>query len=170
MDYYDYPSAQDKIMQGDIFDECPIYAAAPPDDDLNGPIEGRWLNQRVVVMTQSCDLAQSKITKVVVAPILTALEFIEQGLLKPAQIRDQVRTGRMFGLYFLPESGRPDVLSESIVDFRILYSIPIRTLDELIAANKRPARLVTPYREHLAQHFAVTYMRIALPEPYPTKP
>lgn len=31
-------------------------------------------------------------------------------------------------------------------------------------------RLATPYREYLAQHFAVTYMRIALPEPYETRP
>ena len=30
------------------------------------------------------------------------------------------------------------------------------------------ASLLSPYREHLAQHFAVTYMRVALPEPYPT--
>jgi hypothetical protein len=27
---------------------------------------------------------------------------------------------------------------------------------------------MTPYREHLAQHFAVTYSRIGLPEPYGT--
>jgi hypothetical protein len=26
--------------------------------------------------------------------------------------------------------------------------------------------LITPYREHLAQHFSVTYSRIGLPEPY----
>jgi hypothetical protein len=29
-------------------------------------------------------------------------------------------------------------------------------------------RLATPYREHLAQHFSVTYSRIGLPEPYGT--
>jgi hypothetical protein len=27
---------------------------------------------------------------------------------------------------------------------------------------------MTPYREHLAQHFSVTYSRIGLPEPYGT--
>jgi hypothetical protein len=31
-------------------------------------------------------------------------------------------------------------------------------------------RIVTPDREHLAQHFAVTYMRIGLPDPYETHP
>ncbi|HVC93544.1 MAG TPA: hypothetical protein VND64_07630 [Pirellulales bacterium] len=43
-------------------------------------------------------------------------------------------------------------------------------LEQLIGGGKRIASLVPPYREHLAQHFAVTYMRVALPEPYATEP
>jgi predicted ATP-grasp superfamily ATP-dependent carboligase len=43
-------------------------------------------------------------------------------------------------------------------------------LEQLIAGGKRVASLVSPYREHLAQHFAVTYMRVALREPYGTRP
>jgi hypothetical protein len=31
------------------------------------------------------------------------------------------------------------------------------------------ARLLSPYREHLAKHFADTFSRIGLPEPYDTK-
>jgi hypothetical protein len=36
--------------------------------------------------------------------------------------------------------------------------------------GKGVCRLTTPYREHLAQHFGITYMRIGLPEPYETQP
>lgn len=43
-------------------------------------------------------------------------------------------------------------------------------LEQLILGGKRVASLSSPYREHLAQHFAVTYMRVALPEPYATQP
>jgi len=43
-------------------------------------------------------------------------------------------------------------------------------LEQLIQGGKRIASLVSPYREHLAQHFAVTYMRVVLPEPYATQP
>jgi hypothetical protein len=43
-------------------------------------------------------------------------------------------------------------------------------IERLALARKRIASLVSPYREHLAQHFAVTYMRVALPEPYTTQP
>jgi hypothetical protein len=43
-------------------------------------------------------------------------------------------------------------------------------LEALIAQGKRVGTLLSPYREHLAQHFAVTYMRVALPESYTTQP
>jgi hypothetical protein len=32
----------------------------------------------------------------------------------------------------------------------------------------RLARIQTPYREHLAKHFADTFSRIGLPQPYET--
>jgi len=41
-------------------------------------------------------------------------------------------------------------------------------LRELCRAGKRRARLQTPYREHLAKHFADTFSRIGLPRPYET--
>jgi hypothetical protein len=47
---------------------------------------------------------------------------------------------------------------------------PRAILERLIADGKRVCRVITPYREHLAQHFAVTYMRIGLPAPYDTAP
>jgi hypothetical protein len=52
---------------------------------------------------------------------------------------------------------------------RDLNSVPRVVLEQLIADAKRVASLASPYREHLVQHFAVTYMRVALPEPYPTQ-
>jgi len=42
-------------------------------------------------------------------------------------------------------------------------------LEELAAEGKRVGALTTPYREHMAQHFAVTFSRIGLPEPYETE-
>ncbi len=60
------------------------------------------------------------------------------------------------------------VLPESIVDLRDIHSVPRVVLEELIARGKRVATLLSPYREHLAQHFAVAYMRVALPAPYET--
>jgi hypothetical protein len=41
-------------------------------------------------------------------------------------------------------------------------------LTALCRHGRRLARLQPSYREHLAQHFALTCSRIGLPVPYPT--
>jgi hypothetical protein len=90
--------------------------------------------------------------------------------LKPATIRDTIRRHQVFGWYFLPAGTSPVTFPESIVDLRELHRVPRGVLEQLIAEGKRVCHLATPYREHLAQHFGVTYMRIGLPEQYETEP
>ena len=41
-------------------------------------------------------------------------------------------------------------------------------LEALCRAGNRRARVQTPYREHLARHFADTFSPIGLPQPYET--
>jgi hypothetical protein len=165
---YEQPIAAD-LSQGDILDDCPIlvWKLAPPPLDLNVPPEVRII--RVVVLTQACDLAQDKTTRVVVAPVHEAEELVARNILKAGAIRDQVRRGQVFGWYFLPAAPAAINLAESIVDLRELHTIERRTLQYLVGAGKRVCRLRTPWREHLAQHFGTTYTRIALPQPYATQ-
>jgi hypothetical protein len=163
IEFYTRIGTGDLLTQGDIILDCPVFRT----DDLGNPVQHL---ERVVVMTQACDLANIKTELVVVAIVYDVEMQVKSGVFKPQQIRDQIRTGRTFGLYFLPAGPDPKTMPESIVDLRDLHTISRKTLESLIAANKRPVRLVTPFREHLAQHFAVTYMRIALPDPYPTSP
>ena len=68
------PAPDDPLTQADIIDSCPIFgiAAAGPTVDPQAP-PARW-QERIIVLTQACDLAQAKTTKVVVA------------LLHPAQL------------------------------------------------------------------------------------
>lgn len=166
---YEQPTA-DGISQGDILDGCPIlvWKLVPPPLDLEVPPERRLI--RVVVLTQACDLAQAKTTRVVVAPVHDAGELVAQNILKAGAIRDQVRRGQVFGWYFLPAAPAPIQLAESIVDLRELHTIERTTLEYLARSGKRLCRIRTPWREHLAQHFGTTYTRIALPEPYDTQP
>src|SRR5438046_8559097 len=84
-------------------------------------------------------------------------------------VRDQVRRGLVHGWYYLPAAPALIELPESIVDLRDLHRVSRGVLENRVAAGKRLCRLATPYREHLAQHFGVTYMRIGLPEPYETQ-
>ncbi|HJT33540.1 MAG TPA: hypothetical protein VJ783_15960 [Pirellulales bacterium] len=121
-------------------------------------------------MTQACDLAQAKADTVLVAVVHDAQKLVEAGVLKRPLVRDQVRRHLVFGWYFIPASAPALAVAESLIDLRDVHSVPRVVLEQLIADGKRTASLMPPYREHLAQHFAVTYMRVALPEPYPTQP
>lgn len=157
------------LTQGDLIEDCPLVSILAGADALNLSDPAiYWWPARVVVLTQSCDLAQPKTDVVLVAQVHDAQKLIDDGVLKAAMIRDQVRRHQVFGWYFLPEVTEPVSLAESLIDLRDVHSVPRAVLEQLIADGKRVASLLSPYREHLAQHFAVTYMRIALPEPYRT--
>lgn len=94
--------------------------------------------------------------------------MVDQNLLKAADIRGPIRAGRVFGWYFLPKSAEFG-LPEMIVDMRQLHTVRLDLLTELCRRGQRRARVQPLYREHLAKHFADTYSRIGLPEPYETE-
>ncbi len=102
--------------------------------------------------------------------IQPAQYLVDRGVLKGSVIRDQVRRGQVFGWYFLPAAAPPLSVPESIIDLREVHTVPRAALERLVTEGKRVCRVGTPYRGHLAQHFAVTYMRIGLPGPYETEP
>ena len=158
------------LSQGDILDDCPLFtfSVSPSTTDFEeAPI--RTL-ARVVVLTQACDLAQGKLTRILVASVRTTGELVAQKIVTGSVIRDQVRRGQVYGWYFLPAAPDPIHLPESLVNLHELHTVTLAVLNRLIVSGKRLCRIQTPYREHLAQHFAVTYMRIGLPEPYETQP
>jgi len=156
------------VSQGDIFDDCPIFGLDADDEWLDvesDPV--RWL-ARVVVMTQACDLATAKTSRVVVAVVHVAQELVDAGILKASAIRDRIRRHQVYGWYFLPQDDLAN-LPESLVDLRNMHTVPLAILKQMSGGGKRRCRLETPYREHLSQHFANTYARIGLPEPYETQ-
>jgi crotonobetainyl-CoA:carnitine CoA-transferase CaiB-like acyl-CoA transferase len=167
---YESPPRDTPLVQGDLIDGCPLFILENARRSAETEaVPKRWVT-RVVALTQACDLAQAKSTRVVVAPVYTAAQLVDQGVLKASSIRDQVRRGLVYGWYFLPAASTPMEFPESIVNLRELHTVSRSILEELIAEGRRVCRLQTPYREHLAQHFAVTYSRMALPEPYETQP
>jgi hypothetical protein len=164
---YSRPAESLPVDQGDIIDSCPTAVAESVDPVGQRPAGYVTKLARVYVLTQACDLAQGKVSQVVVAPILNASELVAKGVLKAADVRGNIRAGRVHGWYFLPKSlllGLP----ESIVDLRTLHTVRLDVLQDLCRAGKRMAHLESLYREHLAQHFANTYSRIGLPMPYET--
>lgn len=159
---YSRLDAAEPLAQGEIIDECPILAWIRQD--------GGWTAsesiERVIVLTQACDLENSKTTRVQVAVVHEAGKLVDAGILKGKLIEDSIRRHKVYGWYFLPTGPG---LPESIVDLRDIHTVPSQLLIELIRSGKRVVAVLTPYREHLAQHFTVTYARIGLPEPYGTE-
>lgn len=163
------PAPNESLSQADVFDACPIFGLQVSDKNVDvNAAPARW-QERVIVLTQACDVAQAKTTKVLVALIHPAQVLVQRGILKSQTIRDQVRRGLVYGWYFLPAAPAPIPFPESIVDLHDLHTVPRAVLERLIVEGKRVCRLLSPYREHLGQHFAVTYMRIGLPAPFETE-
>ena len=164
---YESPAPDALLSQGDIFVDFPLVFWKARRDDLGVlQVQSATSKERVIILTQACDLADAKTTKVQVAVVHTTKKLVADGLIKSQTIRDQVRRHRVFGWYFLPEGdGNP----ESIINLHDIHTVPRELLEEIHIGN-RSCMVATPYREHLAQHFATTYSRIALPEPYETLP
>lgn len=162
---YHVPSPTLPLDQGDIIDGCPILQIIKFDRRNPDSPQVTCSTHRVAILTQTCDLANQKTQRITVAIVHDAQFLVEQNIVKAADVRGPIRAGRVYGWYFLP-SCRECALSESIVDLRQLYTIPREVLESLCSAGRRKARIQPLYREHLAKHFADTFSRIGLPEPY----
>ncbi len=160
--FYAAPPPSETLSQGDIIDECPILFWEPGVSGLTPATA----HARVVVLTQACDLAQARAHRVLVALVHDAQHLVERRILKAGLVCDHLRNHRVYGWYFLPAG---DGINESVVDLRDLHTIPRSMLEQLVREGRRPCHIQTPYREHLAQHFATTYSRIGLPLPYETQ-
>jgi hypothetical protein len=74
------PALEEPLSQGDILDACPIFGLEVPAGGVDlDAAPARW-RERVVVLTQACDLAQTKTTKVLVALLQPAQLLVGQGV------------------------------------------------------------------------------------------
>lgn len=164
---YERRAAQEAIDQGDVIDGVVLLEVAKFDAaELDHPTV-RAYRRLGVVMTQTCDLDNKKSIFANVAEVFEAQFLVDQKLFKPADIRGPIRSGRVWGWYFLP-ADEAMALGEMVVDLRRLHTVRIDMLGELSRAGHRRARIKPLYREHLAKHFADTFSRIGLPRPYET--
>lgn len=165
---YDHPLSTSKVDQGDIIDDCPLAYVEKYQSVQAGEIDWAYATSRVIVLTQTCDLANQKARHVTVAVVLDAASLVQQGMPQSADVRGPIRAGRVFGWYFLPKNEALN-LSEMIVDLCQIHTVRLDLLSSLCESQCRRARLTDLYRAHLGRHFADTYARIGLPEPYETE-
>jgi hypothetical protein len=164
---YQLQIPDEAIDQGDLIDGCPVIRLTGFLPDRLQTANMKLDLHRVVVLTQTSDLANDKAENAVLASAFEAQYLVDQKVLKPADIKCPLRGGRIWGWYFL-QADAAFGLGEMITDLRRLHTVPLHLQRELCRVGKRRARLQTPCREHLANHFGDTFSRIGLPRPYET--
>ncbi|MGH9832902.1 MAG: hypothetical protein ACREBD_28390 [Blastocatellia bacterium] len=155
-----------ELRQGDYLLSCPVPILSPVPGGKEEVIVQVY---NLMVMTQSCDLANAKAEFVALCPVYLLSEF-EQA--NPQFARkgewENVRKGRIEGLYLLGSLSEPaNNRLALVVDFREIYSLPFTFLGQLAEAQKGRWRLKSPYLEHFSQAFARFFMRVGLPSNIP---
>ena len=103
---YQRPRSEEPLSQGDILDDCPLLLWEIRPSETGAEPEAVTIRTRVVVLTQACDLAQEKATRVLVAVVHDAGQLVERGIVTAQIVRDHIRTHRVYGWYFLPSGQR----------------------------------------------------------------
>ena len=167
--------ARDKtIEQGDFINSCPVIV--PTNKIVPGSIPASVKEYDVIVMSQSCDLAERKIEIVLVCPVWPLTELAKRSeILNGYKGKESLRQGHMAGYHLLDKCECAGFESDlKVVDYRSIFGINIDQLEEIAKSKENRLRLLPPYREHLSQAFARFFMRVGLPVDIPkfvpTKP
>jgi hypothetical protein len=158
----------DTLAQGDYLPACLIpFLPTNYGESEDIAIEVREAN--LIVVTQSCDLANGKAETVALCRVSTIREF--QQLIPQYQVTknlDPIRQGRMHSFHLLSGfESSDDNLAALVVDFRQLYCLPIEYLTRHAAEVGNRTRLKSPYLEHFSQALARFFMRVGLPSDIP---
>lgn len=173
MDYPWYETVEDsgELQQGDFIPNCPI-VIPPSEIKENQEIEISIDLIDSIVLTQSCDLANSKLEIVLVCPYYALSTFIESlpehqtsSTKAKKRVIDNLRKGYLPGYHLLDKSKFADFENDyKVVDFKNVYGIQFKLLKEITSSKSQRIRLLPPYREHLSQAFARYFMRVGLPQ------
>lgn len=155
------------LAQGDYLTECwvPVFGADLGPSELQPDIPVK--KGDLIIVTQSCDLMNSKVTLVATCPI-SSLGTFEKANPSFARKWEQVRKGRVEGLHLLASPRQPENNRDAlVVDFRQIWSLPRAYLAHRAADLEERWRLKSPFLEHFSQAFARFFMRVGLPVDIP---
>lgn len=160
--------AGDALSQGDLLLGFPIYRITSRATEEGEQVDVVEEQHDVIVLTQSCDLANGKVNEILVAAVLSYEEIVardgeQNPRLKSKAFRKAAVEGNLPPYSLLQKRESSPVLAWSLVDFHNLFSVPRVLAKDVANTSGERLRLVSPYREHLAQAFARYVMRVGLP-------
>ena len=154
----------EQLAQGDYLPSC-LTPIIPEDFGESGTITLEPEIADLIILTQSCDLLNNKVSQVILCPArpVTRLMATSPTYSKPKSL-EPIRRGIVPALHLLDSPASPgDNLAALYLDFRQVISLPLGYLARHAATLGERPRLASPYLEHLAQAFARFFMRVGLP-------
>ena len=156
------------LEQGDLLFQCPLFVPLMPSfpfvEEQEVAFDVAYYD--MIVMTQSCDLENNKLTEVVLCAHWNVEKAKQQddSLARSGAVAE-VRKGHRPRYTLLNRSSILDpTLDLRIVDCGKVFCLPLPFVQELAARQGPRLRLLSPYREHLSQAFARFFMRVGLPQ------
>lgn len=152
----------EELEQGDLLLDCPCYRPTANDETERFRVD-------VVIVSQSCDLANEKLQIAQVCPVYPLEDLaVKVELLRNKRGREDLRRGHFPGFHLLNRCELSGHESDFwVCDFRSLFGVHITVAKVLAVAQSPRVRILPPYREHLAQSFARFFMRVGLPVDVP---
>jgi hypothetical protein len=157
------------LAQGDLLPSCLIPTFDPQFGEADEEEIVPCKQCNLIVVTQSCDLANAKATFVAGCPVFSLEQFeAKSARFKEKGAWEQVRKGRREGLHMLAGPDEPTNNRQAvIVDFREIHSLPFNYLSNHAERLRSRWRLQSPFLEHFSQAFARFFMRVGLPAAIP---
>jgi len=156
------------LQQGYLLFDCPVIDISSnyvipdklKDEDITD-IEVNIEKFDLMIMTQSCDLANDKTEQVLHCAFFPASTYSKNEV---KEIKSNRRTS--YCLIEASDTANIDLLpafERQVIDFRSVYTLPKQYVLNFIG-DKTISRLLPPYREYVAQAFARFFMRVGLPK------
>jgi hypothetical protein len=161
-----------ELAQGDLLTNCLVPIVPDGFGPSTQPTDIPIRQGDLVVVTQSCDLANLKAGLVALCPVhaLPAFEAVNPQFTRKGAW-EEVRKGRREGLHLLASPTHPAVSREAlVVNFREVVSLPVGYLRQHANSLGDRWRLQSPFLEHFSQAFARFFMRVGLPSAVPPFP
>lgn len=155
----------ESLEQGDLFPDvrAPRVLVDPSADGGYRILVGTG---NYVVLSQTCDLENDKVREVLLASVLTYQEMAHEvgAAARSTAFREALIKGADFAYFLLHRFDGPPNLEWSVVNFHQLRLIDTQFCRNYAYSLGPRLRLVSPYKENLAQSFGRYMMRVALPQ------
>lgn len=161
-----------RLVQGDLLNACPVARVGGLEQwpvPTDQPVEVEVYLEDLVVLSQSCDLMNDRIQDVILAQVLdwrvACAELVKQGNMfaRSKQFRRALIAGNIPSLSLLHKRDEQPALGWSVVEFHRAFILPKPVIANVARSAGPRLRLLSPYREYLAQAFARYFMRVGLP-------